>query len=114
MSTPKRWPKPKKKKYVNTKPYILYALELEDGYWYIGITVNMEKRFLQHSLGGGAAWTKVHKPIRVHETRLTTITKKSRAAKLEDQMTLDYALLYGESNVRGGKWCRVRYPNYPK
>lgn len=114
MSTPKQWQKPKKKKYVNSKPYILYALELEDGYWYIGTTVNLEKRFEQHVIGEGASWTKVHKPIRVHESRLTKITKLSRVAKLEDQMTLDYVLLYGEANVRGGKWCRVIYPNYPK
>lgn len=105
---------PKNNKFKNNKPYILYVLELEDNYWYVGITVNMETRYKQHCTGEGAAWTRIHMPIRISETRLTNTSNPRIAAKHEDMLTLDYAFQHGENRVRGGQYCKTINPRWPK
>lgn len=104
----------KKRRHRNTKPYFLYALELEDGYWYVGMTIDVDKRFTQHMEGKGAKWTALHKPLRIYEIRATNIINPKTASRHEDMMALDYALQYGEANVRGGQWSRVLSPGWPK
>ena len=47
------------------KPYHLYVLECEDGTLYTGVALDLEKRFVQHLLGLGAAYTRSHPPRRV-------------------------------------------------
>ena len=69
-----------------------YALELEDGCWYIGKSANLENRLNSHHNGGGAAWTKLHKPIR---------TACAREGDCEKEM-YEYAVAkYGLDKVRG-------------
>ena len=46
-------------------PYYLYLLECEDGTLYTGVALDLEKRFVQHLLGLGAAYTRSHPPRRV-------------------------------------------------
>jgi len=45
--------------------YFVYMLECQDGSFYIGSTDNVEKRFVAHSTGKGARYTRSHKPIKV-------------------------------------------------
>lgn len=94
------------------KPIILYALQLEDGCYYIGQTRNVDRRYKRHSKGKGAAWTKLHKPLSVIETRNTKLTIESEAARIEDDMTIEYALKYGSELVRGGGYCQTK-PRWP-
>lgn len=95
------------------KPYHLYVLELEDGFYYVGMSRNVEKRFRSHSIGKGANWTKLHKPIRIIESRETKYTSMAPASKLEDQLTLEMAKKYGYHKVRGGGYCQ-QFPHWPK
>jgi predicted GIY-YIG superfamily endonuclease len=90
----------------------LYALRLDGGYWYIGMSYNPDKRFEKHRRGTGASWTRLHKPLSIHETRDTKLYDQDSAAKLEDDMTLEYALKYGSANVRGGGFCQQK-PRWP-
>lgn len=46
-------------------PYWLYLLECEDGSYYAGIALDVEKRFINHVLGWGARYTRAHPPVRV-------------------------------------------------
>ena len=94
----------------------LYALRLEDNCWYIGMTYDPIKRLARHKTGKGAQWTKVHPPIELFETRETNEYIQDSAAKLEDDMTLEYALKYGTEYVRGGGFCQAkpRWPNTVK
>lgn len=85
---------------------VIYILRLEHGYWYIGRTTNMERRYIQHTLGKGAKWTFLHRPLAIHET----IPMKSE--KHEDEITIEYMKKYGMHNVRGGKFCQVELKNY--
>jgi predicted GIY-YIG superfamily endonuclease len=90
----------------------LYVLRLEDDCWYVGMTYNPLKRFKAHKDGKGAQWTKVHPPIEIHEIRPTEQYIQDRAARLEDDLTLEYAMLYGPEYVRGGGYCQAR-PLWP-
>ena len=85
---------------------VIYILRLEHGYWYIGRTTNMERRYMQHISGKGAKWTFLHRPLAIHET----ISLKSE--KHEDEITIEYMKKYGMHNVRGGKFCQVELKDY--
>lgn len=76
----------------------LYVLKCEDSCWYVGISGNFEARWRQHHTGRGAAWTKVHKPIRVERTRQVA----EEDAKDEERWeTAQLMLKYGVNYVRG-------------
>jgi len=81
---------------------IVYVLELKNGKYYVGVTDNVDKRFAQHLTGdGGAAWTKLHEPIKIIEERISTSLFD------EEKVTKDYMLKYGIENVRGGPYSAV-------
>ena len=111
-------PKPKKRKKYTKKDrppraITLYVLRLEDDNWYIGITRDLNKRFEQHKTGKGAKWTRLHKPVSIHETVHLGPVSKKYACSIEDQATLEYAAIYGEAYVRGGSFCKLK-PCYPR
>ena len=43
----------------------VYTLECEDGFWYVGWSIEPEVRIASHFLGRGCLFTKNHKPVRV-------------------------------------------------
>ena len=45
--------------------WIVYILKCSDGSLYTGITNNLERRFLEHSLGKGAKYTKGRGPLKL-------------------------------------------------
>lgn len=76
----------------------VYCLELEDGYYYIGSSRNIESRFYEHLDGDGSMWTSLHKPIRIIEV-LTNVNTFE-----EDRMVKQYMSVYGIDKVRGGTY----------
>ncbi|MGY5957106.1 GIY-YIG nuclease family protein [Kosakonia sp. BK9b] len=89
------------------KKYYLYALELEDGCYYVGSTTFVDRRFAQHMAGKGAEWTRLHRPVRVLETVPVMVDNTSQLVWLETEKTLDYMKQYGHARVRGGKLVDV-------
>jgi len=79
---------------------LVYVLELEDGCWYIGITMDLNRRYGQHLSGDGAKWTKLHKPLRIYD-----IYSEDAGLALENEVTLDYIRVYGADRVKGGSYC---------
>ena len=84
----------------------LYVLKLEDGCWYVGTSRNPLKRALNHSVGKGAAWTKMHAPLtpvkdNIVITELGNISVKAAELK-EDLVTEEMQNAYGLNKVRGG------------
>ena len=84
----------------------LYVLKLEDDCWYVGTSKNPMKRALDHSVGEGAAWTKLHAPItpirdNVVITSLGNVSVKT-AEYEEDLVTEKMQNEYGLNKVRGG------------
>jgi predicted GIY-YIG superfamily endonuclease len=76
----------------------VYVLQLEDGYYYIGKSHDVEARYYAHIDGDGCAWTVLHKPVKVAE-----ILEKANPFE-EDRMVKQYMGLYGIDKVRGGTY----------
>lgn len=45
----------------------IYTLALKDGYYYVGKTIDPDRRFNEHFSDKGAVWTKLHPPVSVIE-----------------------------------------------
>jgi hypothetical protein len=83
------------------KMVYIYALQLEQGKYYIGKTSNPNFRIEQHFLLGGAAWTTKYNPLIVLEI-IPNCDEYD-----EDKYTRRYMDTYGIDNVRGGSFCEV-------
>lgn len=86
------------------KHYWLYVLKLEEGKYYVGVTSkSVEERLEQHKNEYFAAeWTKIYKPVSIHQTRDLGVTTYERAEQYENKVTRKYIQEYGLDNVRGG------------
>lgn len=93
------------------RPILLYALQLQNNCYYIGMSRNVDRRFKAHKKGK-TIWTKENPPISIIEVRETGLTSDSEASILENEMTLEYAREYGIKFVRGGGYCQ-RKPVWP-
>lgn len=84
--------------------YRIYALELEDGFYYVGMTkLPAEKRFEQHVKGVmSSQWTRAHKPVRILEVRELGWTNHQEASAYETTVALEYIDRFGVGVVRGG------------
>lgn len=80
----------------------VYVLECEDECWYVGITLDLNKRYAQHLSGKAAGWTRLHKPLRVVE-----VIFQDASLKLENETTKRYMEKYGADAVKGGSWCKI-------
>jgi predicted GIY-YIG superfamily endonuclease len=45
--------------------WIVYVLLCDNDSFYIGVTLNLKKRWLEHQSGGGARWTQLHRPLEI-------------------------------------------------
>jgi predicted GIY-YIG superfamily endonuclease len=83
---------------------IIYALQLEQGKYYIGKThrsEGSELRFQEHLSGRGSEWTKFYKPISIIESY------EHHSTFEEDVLTKKYMMKYGIENVRGGSYTKI-------
>jgi putative endonuclease len=64
--------------------YFVYILLCSDGSLYTGISIDPQKRFLDHQKGRGGAYTRSHKPIKIIYTEKQP--NKSSALKREAQI----------------------------
>jgi hypothetical protein len=79
----------------------IYALQLEQGKYYIGKTNNPQFRIDSHYNSNGSAWTKKYKPLKVLEL-MPNCNEYD-----EDKYTRMYMDKYGINNVRGGSFVSV-------
>ena len=83
----------------------MYVLELEDNKYYVGVSDDPDKRFVDHLNGKGAAWTRRHRPRRI----LNVMDGGSKFE--EDKVTKEYMAKYGIDNVRGGSYVLPTLPS---
>ena len=83
-----------------------YTLLLEDDYFYVGFSVQVETRIAQHFLRAGSKWTRLHKPIRV-------LSCLPGDHVLERATTIALMCQHGWERVRGGAWCQVQLAACP-
>jgi len=80
----------------------IYVLELEAGRWYVGMSVDVDRRYQQHVSGvegGGARWTSKFRPIGLAKQFQVL---PAHGFWHEQQETYRLMLRYGINNVRGG------------
>jgi len=75
---------------------IVYVLELTDGCYYVGYTLNLANSLNLHFTGKGAYWTKLHV-----SSKLVNVYYDVTYAK-EDRVTEQYFEWFGKDKVRGG------------
>ena len=80
----------------------IYALQLEQGKYYIGKTNNPTFRLENHFNFNGSEWTKKYRPLKVLEI------KSDCDDYDEDKITRQYMDKYGINNVRGGSFVSIR------
>ncbi|PTU30216.1 hypothetical protein CJD38_16305 [Stenotrophobium rhamnosiphilum] len=64
--------------------WFVYMLECKGSRIYTGITVDVEARYAKHCSGQGAAFTRMHKPVRV--VAVMPCADRSEASKAEAQL----------------------------
>jgi len=79
----------------------IYILQLENGKYYVGKTINPSFRLDSHFNSNGSAWTKLYKPIKMVELIPNCDDYD------EDKYTRMFMDKYGFDNVRGGSFVSV-------
>lgn len=88
------------------KRLTIYVLECNDNKYYVGKSLNLNRRLKEHFNGIGSGWTRKYPPIQIDK-----IINKCNVYD-EDKYTLMYMNKYGIENVRGGSYCRIVLPDY--
>ncbi len=79
----------------------IYILQLEQGKYYVGKTINPSFRLDSHFNSNGSAWTKLYKPIKMIELIPNCDDYD------EDKYTRMFMDKHGIDNVRGGSFVSV-------
>jgi hypothetical protein len=79
----------------------IYILQLEQGKYYVGKTINPSFRLDSHFNSNGSAWTKLYKPIKMVELIPDCDDYD------EDKYTRMFMDKYGIENVRGGSFVSL-------
>ena len=80
----------------------VYVLQLEQNKYYVGESIYPEKRINDHFSGKGAAWTRLHKPVKI----LEPFTKKQDNF-WELSETIQRMGYHGADNVRGSLFTKT-------
>ena len=108
--------------------FTLYALELTESKWYIGLAVDMKECYSAHQQGMVCEWTRAYPPIRiVSETpivytdaesqgddtdRFVAHARLNERHKKEHDMLVEYMTRYGVDAVRGGPYQDVHLSEF--
>lgn len=81
----------------------VYVLTLEQGKYYVGKSNNVQKRYREHLTGYKSSyWTRKYKPTGIERVY-------SDCDPLdEDKITVEYMMLHGINNVRGGPFVSIK------
>jgi predicted GIY-YIG superfamily endonuclease len=79
----------------------IYILELQEGKYYVGKTIDITRRIEEHISGKGSEWTKKYPFIRLLHAETTNDIFD------EDKTTKKLMLEKGIQNVRGGTYCKL-------
>lgn len=85
----------------------IYTLALEDGFYYVGKTIDPDRRFNEHFNDNGAAWTKLHPPVSVIEKESFLVSSPEEEDRWENHQTIKMMKAKGWQMVRGGYWCNI-------
>lgn len=80
----------------------IYIIECDKGKYYVGKSVNVDSRIIDHFSSNGAEWTKLYTPLRI-------INKYDNCDDFdEDKYTIKTMAEYGIENVRGCSFVQTQ------
>jgi hypothetical protein len=82
--------------------WMLYALKLEHGEYYVDRALDVLWRYRAHIAGTGTQWTTAHRPMDLIETKRIDASLKDEPDLGESNLTSEYMARYGWQNVRVG------------
>lgn len=91
-----------KQERIYDSPISIYVLELENGCYYVGQSINVARRWSEHQDGTGVGWTKRHRPLRLLGVIATGLYSSKEAEQVEDWYTIRHMRTKGWAFVRGG------------
>ena len=93
------------------KQYFVYVLECENNSIYVGVAIDINKRFKQHIGGYAAKFTEENKPIKIIETMPTHTIELGLACVFENYKVCEYKRLHPNKKIGGGarKMSRDKY-----
>ena len=79
--------------------YFVYLIKCKDGTLYTGITTDVKRRFKEHSLGRGGAYTRARKVVKIlysekQKNRSSALKRESEIRKLTHKQKLNLVKLY--------------------
>lgn len=90
----------------------IYLIALNGGFYYVGITSNLQKRLNDHKLGQGCVWTKIHPPILNSEGDIEPIKIIETNDPYDEDKEVKKAMKkYGFDKVRGGTYSTRNLSN---
>ena len=92
----------KKRERIYQQNISIYVLQLENGCYYIGQSINVERRLEEHRTGKGASFTKLNPVISLIEVFETDTKKLIEGEVYEDFFVIKYIEKYGAEKVKGG------------
>jgi predicted GIY-YIG superfamily endonuclease len=90
------------------KESYVYVLGLDGGYFYVGLTYDVDKRVREHMEGTGAKFTRIYRPKKLVYVIPIGRVSKQEAANLEELIAVEMIMLYGQNKVRGADRVDVR------
>jgi len=87
--------KPKRKRHI-------YVLKCQGGKYYVGQTVNINRRLSEHKKGTGSWFTAKYKPLGVIDNFAVGYMTEAQAMHYENETTARYMQIYSIDDVRGG------------
>lgn len=87
--------------------YYLYVLKCTGGFWYVGISTNVEKRYMSHLVGCGARFTHEHKPQKLFFKRKLGQMSYWEAEQYEDACALEMKIRYSAAKVGGSHYGTI-------
>ena len=83
---------------------VVYVLKLKNDNFYVGQTVNLERRLKEHILGFGSEWTKKHGNVSLFQTY------ENDDPFYEDMIVKKMMKQHGIHKVRGGSYSQIILP----
>lgn len=85
----------------------LYALDLKEGFIYVGLTNDVDRRVRDHYDGKGPLFTRRFPPKRLRMILPLGRCTKAEAAAAENVLTLTLMLEFSQNKIRGGGYVAV-------
>ena len=89
------------------KESYVYALKLQCGFIYVGLTYNVDKRVREHYEGKGSVFTSRFKPVGIHSVLPLGKVSAAEASAAENIYTIELILKYSQNKIRGGGYAAM-------